>query len=340
MFVSYPKYSIDQIMAEGDQCYALGKFTEAIQFYNQGLKRDRKNVVLLVKKGNTLLQLGKTNKAYDCYFSAVFHAKLLNLIDQFIVQDQVYIERDIQTLTDLLRYKYGLPIMESGLKLILRRMQQEMNDDQQIKEWRAFEKKLDRKHLHRLEDVVDMFINQFGENYVIHFFSLYCYLWKFKDKTLTKDQLIDMIHHQKLLLELELFERRLKAGFRKEGKSLDGMTGVEFERYLAQWFRSQGYAVTLTPRSHDKGTDLLLTKFGITIVVQAKRWKQKVRTTAIQEAATAQKVHRADKALVVITSTFTIPAEKLAKQVGVILWDRKQLLKKMNTSQIDLFASF
>ena len=57
-------------------------------------------------------------------------------------------------------------------------------------------------------------------------------------------------------------------------------------------------------------------------------------------ATTAQKAYRADKALVVITSTFTIPAEKLAKQVGVILWDRKQLLKKMNTSQIDLFASF
>jgi len=173
---------------------------------------------------------------------------------------------------------------------------------------------------------------------VEHFFSLYCYLGKFKDKTLTVNQLIDQIHHQKKMMELKLFERRVKAGFRKKGDSLDNMTGVEFERYLAQWFQSQGYTVTLTPQSHDNGTDLLLSKFGTTIVVQAKRWKQKVGITAVQEIATAQKAYHTDYALVIITSTFTHPAENLAKQVGVILWDRKQLLEKINSIDFNIFS--
>ena len=64
-------YSIGQIISKGDRYYDLGKFNEALYFYNQVLNIDEDNVILLCKNGNTYLQLGKKNKAYDFYFSAL-----------------------------------------------------------------------------------------------------------------------------------------------------------------------------------------------------------------------------------------------------------------------------
>lgn len=53
------------------------------------------------------------------------------------------------------------------------------------------------------------------------------------------------------------------------------MTGREFEIYLSVLFRNLGYKVKLTKASGDYGADLILKKSGLSIVVQAKRYKKK-----------------------------------------------------------------
>lgn len=60
----------------------------------------------------------------------------------------------------------------------------------------------------------------------------------------------------------------------------DQMTGIEFENYLGFIFQEKGYHVDTTPASNDYGADLILKKNGITTVVQAKRYKDKVGVKA------------------------------------------------------------
>ena len=149
-------------------------------------------------------------------------------------------------------------------------------------------------------------------------------------------QLIDLINQRKKMIELEQFERLVKAGVRKKRESLDLMTGIQFENYLATFFECRGYEVTKTKHSHDSGTDLILKRFGEIIVVQAKRWKQKnVGTRAIEEVVTAQRVYGAQRALVVTTSEFTKPAKKIADKLDVELWDRKHLLDQISNTRFN-----
>ena len=59
-------------------------------------------------------------------------------------------------------------------------------------------------------------------------------------------------------------------------QQIDKMSGVEFEEYLMRLFEKLGYRVTLTKRSNDYGADLIMKKDEKTIIVQAKRYHQKV----------------------------------------------------------------
>lgn len=68
---------------------------------------------------------------------------------------------------------------------------------------------------------------------------------------------------------------------------LDSLSGVEFEEFLAGLFRAQGYAVELTPATGDYGADLILSKDGRRIAVQAKRYAGSVGVAAVQEALPA-----------------------------------------------------
>lgn len=194
------------------------------------------------------------------------------------------------------------------------------------------------KYLRSIEEEVDVFLQEFGEQYYKHFMSLCCYLWKYNTSSLTMGRLIDLINQRKKMIELEQFERLVKAGVRKKGESLDLMTGIQFENYLATFFECCGYEVTKTKHSHDRGTDLILKRFGETIVVQAKRWKQKnVGTRAIQEVVTAQKLHHTKQALVVTTSRFTKQAVEMAKELRVELWDRERVLDEIHNTRFNTF---
>lgn len=57
---------------------------------------------------------------------------------------------------------------------------------------------------------------------------------------------------------------------------VDRMTGLQFERFLQILFRQMGYSVERTPYVGDYGGDLVLSKPGERIVVQAKRWNRVV----------------------------------------------------------------
>lgn len=119
---------------------------------------------------------------------------------------------------------------------------------------------------------------------------------------------------------------------------VDKMVGEEFEKFLEAHFSNEGYFVNLTPKSNDYGADLILKKDGMTIVVQAKRWNEKVGIKAIQEIAGAINYYKADKAWVVTNSYFTSSAENLAFSNSVDLWDRNRLISLMSKNGSKVLA--
>lgn len=81
--------------------------------------------------------------------------------------------------------------------------------------------------------------------------------------------------------EQDAWQRRFGAA---QAVELDQLSGEEFEEFLAGLFRAQDYAVELTPTTGDYGADLILSKGGRRIAVQAKRYVGSVGVAAVQEA--------------------------------------------------------
>jgi len=86
-----------------------------------------------------------------------------------------------------------------------------------------------------------------------------------------------------------------------------------------------GYTVEQTRLSSDQGADLIISKFGEKLVVQAKRYGQKVNNAAVQEVAASIKHYRADKGMVITTNYFTLSAVELANSNNIELIDRDKL---------------
>ena len=107
--------------------------------------------------------------------------------------------------------------------------------------------------------------------------------------------------------------------------SVDYMTGVEFENFMANVFAQKGYPVQLTPATGDQGVDLLLTIDERKIAVQLKRYTPPVGNAAVQQALAGMIHYKAKEAWVITTSTFTTSARQLAKSTGVRLIDRDEL---------------
>lgn len=129
--------------------------------------------------------------------------------------------------------------------------------------------------------------------------------------------------------ELDRFEEQLLSG---EGagariQELDAMSGEAFEEYLEGLFSKMGYTVERTDLVGDQGADLIVSRFGERIVVQAKRYaiERTVGNRAVQQVVAAVGHYDADRGIVVTTASFSSSAEALAESNDVELWDREQL---------------
>lgn len=110
---------------------------------------------------------------------------------------------------------------------------------------------------------------------------------------------------------------------------IDRMNGRDFEHKLAILFRQKGYRVKTTPYVGDWGADLVVSKDGRRIVIQAKRWNRRVNPKAVQEVVGSKPMYGCQDAMVVTNSFFTQAARKLARVHGVELWDRSRLAREL-----------
>jgi len=112
----------------------------------------------------------------------------------------------------------------------------------------------------------------------------------------------------------------------------DKMSGEEFEKFLLVHFQKLGYKGDTTSKTNDYGADLVLSKDGEKIVVQAKRWSSKVGIEAVQQIIGAKAYYKADSCIVATNNYFTPNAINLASSSLVDLWDRSKLLEIMSKS--------
>jgi HJR/Mrr/RecB family endonuclease len=122
--------------------------------------------------------------------------------------------------------------------------------------------------------------------------------------------------------EQDVWQQRFGAA---QAAELDQLSGVEFEEFLAGLFRAQGYVAELTPTSGDYGADLILSKDGRRIAVQAKRYLGSVGVSAVQEALSGLAYYQCHTAWVITTGTFTVNALELALKSGVKMIGRSEI---------------
>jgi len=130
----------------------------------------------------------------------------------------------------------------------------------------------------------------------------------------------------KLALVLYKKHKLAKVGMNE----IDKMDGKTFESYLATLFQKMGYSVKQVGSfAGDYGADLIITKEGNTIAVQAKRHKSLIGVDAVREALGSIKMYKCNGAMVVTNSYFTKQAKKLAKANSIELWNRFVLANKI-----------
>lgn len=122
---------------------------------------------------------------------------------------------------------------------------------------------------------------------------------------------------------------------RSDIRAIDQMTGDQFEEFLVFFFRLLGYSAKKTKKSRDQGADVILNIDGVRIVVQAKRMRNKVSNSAVQEVVASKAFYQATDAWVVTNSYYTEAAKELGRANNVQLWDRDRLIAELSKININ-----
>ncbi|MCD8047076.1 MAG: restriction endonuclease [Clostridiales bacterium] len=96
------------------------------------------------------------------------------------------------------------------------------------------------------------------------------------------------------------------------------MDGVEYETYVAELLRRQGFRdITFTPRTGDFGVDLLATHGRNRYAIQCKYYSGAVGGAAVQEAVAGMAYYDCERGMVVTNSVLTEGARELARANGI-----------------------
>jgi hypothetical protein len=119
---------------------------------------------------------------------------------------------------------------------------------------------------------------------------------------------------------------------------LRAMDGTGFEQYVADVYRSLGYAVEQTGSTGDHGVDLVLRKDGQLAVVQCKRWEGAVGEPVVREFFGSMVSYGAHSGFLVTTGEFTRQAIQFAEGKAFRLVDLDELMHMGEGRKLDVFG--
>ncbi len=141
------------------------------------------------------------------------------------------------------------------------------------------------------------------------------------------NELIEIKKHKNFINKLK---RPIESKKKYSIDDIDLMDGYEFEKFVAELFSKMGFGSEITKASGDQGIDVIASKNGKKLGIQAKCYSSTVGNSAIQEAVAGKSHYRLDKVIVVTNNFFTNSAQQLAQSNSVILWDRHILKAKID----------
>jgi restriction system protein len=107
------------------------------------------------------------------------------------------------------------------------------------------------------------------------------------------------------------------------------MNGLEFEYYIAELLRKNGFHKVSLTEKYDLGIDIIAEKDGIHWGIQVKRCSGLVRANAVRQAVTGLNIYGCDQAMVITNSTYSATARRLANANNCVLVDRTGLNQLM-----------
>jgi hypothetical protein len=116
-------------------------------------------------------------------------------------------------------------------------------------------------------------------------------------------------------------------------KLLD-LSPTEFEDAVVELFRAYGHKARRTGGVGDHGVDVIVeTRDGQKIVVQCKRWKGYVGEPVVRDFYGVMHHEKADRGLIVTTSTFSRPAQEWAEGKPIALYNGEKFLQLWQRAQ-------
>ena len=122
--------------------------------------------------------------------------------------------------------------------------------------------------------------------------------------------------------------RRIQAWKLNQSTSMariDIMTGLDFEFYVANLLKKQGYKNIKMTEKYDLGVDIVAVRDGVTWGIQIKRYSGLVKADAVRQVVTALRKYHCDRAMLVTNSHFSSVARDLALSNDCVLIDRQKL---------------
>ena len=170
----------------------------------------------------------------------------------------------------------------------------------------------------------------FGKTYTYFVQAIYVQDGTLLDEVISNRQTVTIEKHE----EPQNFLNEKNTSLPKQkSPDFDNMDGHEFENFCATLLKQNGFKnVSVTKGSGDQGIDVLATKDDIKYGIQCKCYSSEVGNKAVQEAFSGKTFYNRHVGVVLTNNYFTASAKELAEKNGIILWDRKQLLKMIEIS--------
>lgn len=122
---------------------------------------------------------------------------------------------------------------------------------------------------------------------------------------------------------------------------VDRLNDYLFEAYIGALYEKQGYEVQITPRSGDKGIDVLAFKDGTNYAIQCKHSKNNIGQECMSEVLSGAKYYETihGKSFIPLTWTnshYSPSAIDFAKNTGVKCYDRDNLMQWMENNFVTM----
>lgn len=270
-----------------------------------------------IEKEFELLKKNRTNQ---------FNEKIDNFIDKYGKGNPDQIEK----LTKLIN-------REENLNLDYQQVKEMIQSAYRERQKQEFKSKLNSYETETYEETLEAFVEEFGngQEQTLEFLKDYT------DREEVKSDVEDKFEEMQNERELERFKEELNSneGARSlleeiednhiDWKDIQRMNGLDFEDVVANLFNSKGYNARVTSGSGDQGADVVAEKDFEKVVIQAKRYKDKVSNSAVQEVVASMKYYNADRGLVITNSEFTSSAQDLASSNDIELWNGRKLKEQI-----------